>query len=515
MRNPYQRDIYYKTSFEYFKSHELMLSAGWIDELDQNNGKEVNPLIELLTTPFSKLNFSKHKKNKILLTTGSFGPFHEGHVNMMEQAKIKIESEGYHVAGGYISPSHDAYVRTKKNMKLDIYDRIHIIEKTIENSDWLMLDKYESLYTPIPINFTTAIERLKAYLKHHLAIDVDIVYVFGGDNVDFSRTFIEYGEFACVSRNKAQSLDMSFMPKNKRFRIIEDSNAIVEQSSSELRNISIESKPLSAENKRYYLLRNDSSRSSELSISKDNIEDLIAILQKYTKKEVVVMDVDKQLKLAEKSISYSDTVVSLDIYFRGNVQLDLCRLFNISDIQTKPVELVFRTNSEDFFIERIIDNHIVVVDDDKASGQTMDMVKKLLLKHDIFIKKEVFLNTLFTDDLGIKNEDIHDIVDFRDFLIGASFGGLCVTLPNEKKARVPYLAPYVNLKTRAKIDTKYQKHFSLEVLEWNRRIFENNDVSLSDVCPLTQSLFKYIGFNEDTKMTSICDWHIERLKEVI
>ena len=125
------------------------------------------------------------------------------------------------------------------------------------------------------------------------------------------------------------------------------------------------------------------------------------------------------------------------------------------------------------------------------------------------------MNTLFTDDLGFKNEDIHDIVDFRDFLIGARFGGLCVTLPSGEKARVPYLAPYVNLKTRAKIDIRYHKDFSLEVLRWNKKIFVNNNVLLGNLCPLTQSLFSYIGFDENTDMSYLCDWHIEKIKEMI
>lgn len=514
MNTSYQTDCYYQTAFEYFNSHQQMISAGWIDEVKNNNGSKVDPLLELITTPMGKLNISKDKKNKILVTTGSFGPFHEGHINMMNQARKKIESEGYHVAGGYVSPSHDTYVRTKNNMYLDIYDRIDIIEDILEKNDWLMLDKYEALYTPIPINFTTVIERLKDYLKFHLAIDVDIVYVFGGDNIEFARAFVSHGEFVCVLRDKSTLIDMSFMPSNERFRLINDEHAIVEKDSSSIRELFIENN-LDDDIAPYYLLRDDSLQSSFFQISRDDVKNLSNIIKKYSNKKVLRMDVDEQATLANRVIDETDRVVSLDLYYQGNAQLDVCRLFDISETQTSPLELVFRTSSEDTFMLEGLGGSVVILDDDKASGKTMEMVKTLLASKDIVATKEVFLNTLFINNQGIKHKDIYDIVDVRDFLIGAKYGGLCVRLPDGSKARSPYIAPYVNLKTRAKIETKHHHEFSLEILNWNRKLFEKHDILLNDICELTQQLFDYIGFNKNTKMTEICDWHIEKLKGAI
>ena len=40
-------------------------------------------------------------------------PVHRGHVAMLHQAAARLELEGYAVLGGWLSPSHDAYLQPK------------------------------------------------------------------------------------------------------------------------------------------------------------------------------------------------------------------------------------------------------------------------------------------------------------------------------------------------------------------------------------------------------------------
>ena len=47
-------------------------------------------------------------KNIILVTTGGFSPIHEGHLHTLNIAKKELEKKGYHIAGGYLSPSHES-----------------------------------------------------------------------------------------------------------------------------------------------------------------------------------------------------------------------------------------------------------------------------------------------------------------------------------------------------------------------------------------------------------------------
>jgi nicotinic acid mononucleotide adenylyltransferase len=50
----------------------------------------------------------------VLLTTGALNPVHLGHVAMFDRARDALESEhGFDVVGGFLSPSHDAYLSGK------------------------------------------------------------------------------------------------------------------------------------------------------------------------------------------------------------------------------------------------------------------------------------------------------------------------------------------------------------------------------------------------------------------
>merc|ERR1719329_1650322 len=49
----------------------------------------------------------------VVLTTGAMNPMHKGHLQMLHQAASCLEAEGYSIAGGWLSPSHDGYVLPK------------------------------------------------------------------------------------------------------------------------------------------------------------------------------------------------------------------------------------------------------------------------------------------------------------------------------------------------------------------------------------------------------------------
>ena len=49
----------------------------------------------------------------VLVTTGALNPVHRGHAAMLHCAAARLPEAGFFVAGGYLSPSHDAYVQPK------------------------------------------------------------------------------------------------------------------------------------------------------------------------------------------------------------------------------------------------------------------------------------------------------------------------------------------------------------------------------------------------------------------
>ena len=113
------------------------------------------------------------------------------------------------------------------------------------------------------------------------------------------------------------------------------------------------------------------------------------------------------------------------------------------------------------------------------------------------------------------NEKIFDIVDLRDFIIGAENGGLVVRLPNEKIARSPYMLPYVSLKTRATISASKEMEFSIKLWEINKEFYQKigGNITLGQTDKGFKKLMNYIGFKDDTLLVDICDWHIKKLKQ--
>mmetsp|Transcript_7575 Transcript_7575/g.10736 ORF Transcript_7575/g.10736 Transcript_7575/m.10736 type:complete len:131 (+) Transcript_7575:28-420(+) len=86
----------------------------------------------------------------VLLSTGALCPIHRGHVDIMVRAKKAMEKHGYHVLGGWLSPSHDLYVgpkmRAKKELFLDAKHRAECVELAVQDFDWLSVATWESRY---------------------------------------------------------------------------------------------------------------------------------------------------------------------------------------------------------------------------------------------------------------------------------------------------------------------------------------------------------------------------------
>lgn len=112
-------------------------------------------------------------------------------------------------------------------------------------------------------------------------------------------------------------------------------------------------------------------------------------------------------------------------------------------------------------------------------------------------------------------EKIFDIVDLRDFIIGVQNGGLVVRLPNNEIARAPYMLPYVCLKTRASVMASKEMDMSIKLWEMNKKFYQEigNTITLEQTDIGFKKLMNYIGFDDNTLLVDICDWHIKKLKQ--
>jgi hypothetical protein len=204
-------------------------------------------------------------------------------------------------------------------------------------------------------------------------------------------------------------------------------------------------------------------------------------------------------------------VISLDPCSPGDVDLGISRRFELGS-STAP-KIVARPGSPPLEIQlaRIPPGEYVLLDDDIATGQTVDAITRMLPKH-CTIVRSIFLSNLFSDDDGNPRAP-DDLVDCRDFLLGSREAGLVVALPNGDLARAPYVHPYVRPADRISSPPAADISLSQSIWRLNREFFSTiGDVlCVEDTNPQTRMLLDYVGFADEVKLTAICDWHLERL----
>lgn len=500
------RDKYFFEIYKKYLSISYVMKAGFFDD-DINDCDDIYN-INILTTPFNKLKRVYNKKPVVLLTTGGFYPIHDGHINMMEEAKKYLENNGFSVLGGYFSPCNDVYAKTKPNFYIDKYERISKCFDRVKNSDWLSIDPWECLFLNKTVNYTDVIIRLELYLKKHIDENIDIVYVFGGDNCGFMYCFENQGIGICVNRNQKSDFDNIRKHINNNNCIFIDNYDISSNCSSRnYRTIDIEINDIKSDG--YYLIRQEGisvlSKLEEkccasLLIESYNIllNDLYKLFEKFFD-NVKIVNIEDQIKDADKILKDKKTI-SLDSFYKGTYNISVSRLFNL-DKQENFIDLIINKRQ----INNIESGEYILVDDDSVSGNTIKRFKEIL-PDDVIIKDTYFLMN------SIKNK-IFDVVDLRDFIIGAEHSGLKIQLPNNEIVRVPYIFPFVNLETRASLSPRYQGEFSRRIIDINIEFYKKIDenILLSEVNEEFRKLMIYYGFNSNDNLINI----LRYLKNII
>lgn len=570
------RDPFFGSAYKSIKSTKKIFEAGFFEDnanLKYSNKERESP--SWLATPtykiikqLEKIKKKKKKSNKpyvVLLSTGAFSPIHEGHVKMMEIAREELVKRGFEVIGGYISPSHDGYVSIKDGgeAKLDAALRLELCKLALYKNQWIMIDPWEALYADFALNYSDVIIRLENYLNVHIKADkpIDVVYVFGSDNANFARAFINKGKCVCVKRRgydkKIDELKKEpWILNNNRIMFSKGYTGAIDVSSNLIRKgnkLSDErlqkSYDLYAYKKRetkidkrnyLYIIRNDSewatqqwqrpNNAKNMQIERDMfLKGLAQLIDGCYKKEnnthqinlkICFLDLKQQYEIVRR-VNNRYPTISLDVCCKGRYNLDISRIFAISNDQYEPELLMARPGKvkiEDQ-IRKIPKGRYVLIEDDIASSATINFVKGLLKKDIKIVKlfilskvsqKKFFINSIDNSD----NLPIFDVVDFRDFLAGSKDGGLAVYLPNGKIARAPYVLPYVSLVTRAKLPAISEMKVSEKLWEMNEKFFHKIKpaIKLKDTDKMFQNLMRYIGFTANTPMEHICGWHKKRFQ---
>lgn len=442
-----------------------MLLDGYTTEDVTNAGyfcDEYNSKDNLLDSEFSPYNdslfhlYSVLNPTIILAISGCFSPIHAGHIQALIDAKAHYNSLGYKVMG-VIIPAHDSYVNIKRNgvCKCPAIERIIKIKKYLEahKLSWIGIDEYPALYWTAEVNFPFLLNRLNAIFPK-----TALGFVYGADNSDFIIP-MSYSKYHSIIVNRNNSLDriynsISKLKRDHTYTVIED-NIHEELSSTSIRHNTITAYPT----KNIYMIRDDSmliNNGMHVYTGKLISDELTNIFNSIGV-STIVMDAIEQIKIFKDYMDSkytNEVIISLDKYYKGDFQFNVSRLFSLYTYQGYSKGLYYKNLSlfEEFLTKLPLYSKIVLVDDDKSSGATISTIINLILsvRDDLVINTE-FINEVYLQNVGYTADDIYDIVDIRDFIFNSSNGGLMIEGGTKLPKRYPYVYPYVNLHTRAKI----------------------------------------------------------------
>jgi len=485
-RDPYYSELYDKYGFDYIED------AGYFnDSISQR--EDIKDFPFKLTIPVNTIteNIKDSKNPCVIITTGSFCPIHDGHIEMMKLARKSLEENGFDVLAGYIAPDHDDYIISKNGDEAILaHERIKLINDKCKDIDWLNSDPTSSLFAKGSINFTEVVENLDQYLKSNFDKNIKVFYVCGGDNSRFAKTFKLKGNCVVVRR---PSYEKSYDLIKKELEGCE--NIIWTISENSLSSTAYRS-----------VIKYERSKKQNLSIRIEENDDrenmlLNVIINSYDNIQFTKTSDQKETYV---KLSKGNNLVSLDSIFKNeSASLEISRHYdlfgcNLIRYGNRPGSDNLKKQASD-----IKKGNYVLVDDDIHTGGTMRFAKNIMESCGHKIDSVMALM------MSIKGEEI---LDARDFFIGGENNGLVIQLPNKKITRAPYVYPYVCPFSRASIQDPI--NFSIEIWKMNLDYFAFKNSKLKEHTGMIE-LFLEVGFTLETDMTIICNYHIDMLTSLL
>ncbi|KAL4579979.1 hypothetical protein LXL04_016151 [Taraxacum kok-saghyz] len=102
---------------------------------------------------------TKRKVHIVLVSTGSFNPPTFMHLRLFELARDALNSKGYNVVGGYMSPVNHAY---QKKGLIPSEHRITMCQLACKSSDFVMVDSWEAKQTSFQRSLTV-LSRIRSF----------------------------------------------------------------------------------------------------------------------------------------------------------------------------------------------------------------------------------------------------------------------------------------------------------------------------------------------------------------
>jgi nicotinic acid mononucleotide adenylyltransferase len=431
----------------------------------------------------------------VLLSTGAFCPPHAGHLEMMERARSAAERAGYDVLGGYLSPGHDAYIDLKCGaLAIPAPVRLRMCADAIAGSSWLRVDPWEALYRRVSVNFTDVTARLRAYVRAHLDPRTEVLYVCGGDNARFGLAFTAAARDGCVivGRRGAEGVLSSWQRRLEGHARVLWSEGDHPASSTALRTSTWADDTL----RRLVLRIEDARAVRTLGIDGRAFAAFQGELSALLGEHAAVRAAGLRKPTDERD------VISLDAMLPAATNLAVSRLYAVGGYQA--LGHVARPGSPPLGeqLSAIAAGTYALRDDDHMSGGTLDAVRAMLPAGIVIAGTR----------LAVEHDHDEEVVDSRDFLLGADDGGLVVELPDGRIGRAPYVLPYVDPSARCCVPPRQVHAFSRAIWALNERTFAGSGLRVADLPASARATFGWLG--QERLLEDVCRWHIERLESV-
>ena len=487
----------------------------------------------------------------VLLTTGAFCPIHRGHLAMMEAARAALEARGDVVLAGYISPSHDGYVLPKcRGDAPPAAHRLALCDEAVKASDWLLVDPWEALACPRPVNFTDVCERLAAYLAAHVptARPIRVVYVFGSDNAGFALAFAARGRAVCVTRrgDEARVAALAAHPAlrgDPRVLFVAATGDAAALASTavragddaaldpSVRQLWRRLRAASPAGRLRLFLRDEGAWLVEPWLPGRDPAALAAAQARFIAglraalvrafRAAAPPDpaVDLTLEVVHRDdqaaaldrLRAGASILSLDPCTPGDHHLAVSRCFELAADRAAQ-DLVERPGHPPLLeqLARLPAGDLLLVDDDVVTGRTLAQVRALLPPR---VRVARALALCAPAERAAPGEAV-ELCDARDLLPGAREGGLVLALADGARVRAPYLLPYVRPAARIGLPLGQERPFSAELWALAADFYAALDppLTLADAAPPFRDLARRIGFPGATPLADLCRWHADRLR---
>jgi NAD+ synthetase len=561
------RDPIYGPLWQRFRDAKVLEEAGFFDDGaplhaddDARGAGGARGAPSWLVTPLHKLAppGDDDAPLAVLVCTGGFCPVHRGHEEMMEEAKRALTARGVRVLGGYLAPDHDQYVRLKVGDDAPSSEhRLHLCERAVADSDWLMIDPWPAMHAERSLNFSTVITRLERYLSAHVrcARPVRVYYVFGGDNARFSLALAHSGTAGvCVNRSGHEQTLARYRddPRVREARGARDvvfaagaRTTVVASRDVRAGDDAALAAPVrdvwrawraekTAVSRALVYVRDEGAWSTAPWREGRDATALAAAWARFVSQlhaalqrafvdargpdqrhqiRVQPLHLDEQRARAAAAIAKAGgRVISLDPCVAGTVDVGLSRCFPLCD-QSGPPRIGERPGWPPLAqqLASVSEGAWTLLDDDVVTGRTIARVRAAMPVGATISDVECLCDASRAPDA--EAVDLVDLVDARDFLCGAREGGLVVVMPHGAVARAPYLLPYVRPAHRVSAPLSSERSFSLEVWRANVELFAavQPALRLRDANAALRTLMHYVGFDDDDTLEDIARWHVARL----